>query len=128
MKGNGMSQLVGTHLFLESGWVLAHLDGETVDDTLSRIYGTFVDNYIKKCEAKAELLNSGDLKFHRRAMRAKVKADFMQSNRITLIGHLISKNVPWKAYRIEYHLNRKYAESVNPQDVYAALFKEYANH
>jgi hypothetical protein len=87
MKGNGMSQLVGTHLFLESGWVLAHLDGETVDDTLSRIYGTFVDNYIKKCEAKAELLNSGDLKFHRRAMRAKVKADFMRSNRIALIAH-----------------------------------------
>ena len=128
MKGNVMSQLVGTHLFLESGWVLAHLDGETVDDTLSRIYGTFVDNYIKKCEAKAELLNSGDLKFHRRAMRAKVKADFMQSNRIVLIAHLISKNVPWKAYRIEYHLNRKYAESVNPQDVYAALFKAYVNH
>ena len=128
MKGNVMSQLVGTHLFLESGWVLAHLDGETVDDTLSRIYGTFVDNFIQKCEAKAEQRNSGNPKIRRSAMRAKVKADFMHSNRTALIAYLISQNVPWKAYRIEYHLNRKYAESVNPQDVYAALFKAYVNH
>ena len=128
MEGNVMSQLVGTHVFLESGWVLAHLDGETVDDTLSRIYGTFVDNFVQKCEAKAELRNSGNPKIRRSAMRAKVKADFMHSNRTALIAYLISQNVPWKAYRIEYHLNRKYAESVNPQDVYAALFKAYVNH
>jgi len=123
-----MSQIVGTHLFLESGWVLAHLDGETVDDTLLRIYGTFLDNYIQKCGIKAELLNSGNLKIRRSAKRAKVKVDFMQSNRTSLVKYLIEKNAPWKASIIEYHLNRKYAESVHPQDVYAALFKEYVKH
>lgn len=123
-----MSQIIGTHYFLESGWVLAHLDGETVDDTLARIYGTFVDNYIQQCGVKAELLNSGSLKIRRSAMRAKVKVNFMQSNRASLVKYLIEKNAPWKASIIAYHLNRKYAESVHPQDVYAALFKEYVNH
>ena len=127
MQGNVSSELVGSHFLLECGWVVQHIDGETVDDTFSRIYGTFVDNYIEKCEAKAELLDSGDDKMRQSAMRAKVKAGFMRSNRTLLINHLIEKNAPFKTYRIEYHLNWKYAESVNPQDVYAALFKECVN-
>ena len=60
-------------------------------------------------------------------MRAKVKAGFMKSNRTTLINALIEKNAPWKAHRIEYHLNRMYAESLQPEDVYTALFEEYLN-
>ena len=127
MNGNVMSEFIGSHLFLECGWVVQHIDDETVDDTLSRIYGTFVDNYIQKCGAKAELLDSSDYNIRRSAMRAKVKAGFMRSNRALLIKYLIEKNAPLKAYRIEYHLNWKYAESVNPQDVYAALFKECVN-
>jgi hypothetical protein len=60
-------------------------------------------------------------------MRARVKSEFMQTHRTPLIAHLIAKNTPLEAYRIEYHLNRKYAEAVHPQDVYAALQKEYVN-
>jgi hypothetical protein len=122
-----MPPIVGTHLFLACGWVSAGLDGETVDDMLARIYATFVDNYILKCEAKAELMNSDDLNIRKRAMRAKVKGGFIQSNRTRLIEYLIEKDTPLEAYRIQYHLNRKYAESVCPQDVYAALLKEYVN-
>jgi hypothetical protein len=121
MKEQFVSKLVGTHLFLECGWVVPHMKGETVDDTLSRIYGTFVDKYIKKCEAKAGTIDSGDHKIRRRAMRAKVKAGFMRSNRTLLISHLVNKNVPFKAYIIEYQLNWKYAEAVNPQDVLTAM-------
>lgn len=127
MQVEMMSSMIGSHLFLECGWVLACKDGETDDDMLSRIYGIFVDNYIQKCEAKAELLNINDSIIHRKAMRAKVKADFMQSNRTTLITYLIKKNVSFKAHCIEYHLNRQYAESLRPHDVYTALFKEYVN-
>jgi len=39
----------------------------------------------------------------------------------------MAQNTPLEAYRIEYHLNRKYAESLHPQDVYTALLKAYAN-
>jgi hypothetical protein len=124
MKGQFGSKLVGTHFFLECGWVVPHMDGETVDDTLSRIYGTFVDNYIIKEEPKAELLDSSDHKIRRRAMRAKVKADFMRSNRTLLIKYLVEKNTPFKAYLIEYHLNWKYAVSAPPQDACAAVLKE----
>ena len=123
-----MSHIVGTHLFLECGWVSACIEGETVDDTLARIYGTFVDNYIHKCEAKAALQDSGSPEIRRSAKRAKVKAGFMKSNRASLISALVEKNVPLKAHRIEYHLNWMYAESLQPEDVYSALFDEYINH
>jgi hypothetical protein len=128
MKRQSASRLVGTHFFLECGWLVPHMDGETVDDTLLRIYGTFVDNYINKCEAKAEHLDSGDHKIHRRAMRAKVKAEFMQSYRTLLINHLAEENVPFKSYLIEYHLNWKYAELVRPQDVFKTVLKESVSH
>jgi hypothetical protein len=120
-----MSHIIGTHILLECGWVPACIEGEAVDDTLSRIYGTFVDNYIHKCESKAALQNSGRPEIQRSAKRAKVKAGFMNSNRATLINALLEKNAPLKAHRIEYHLNWMYAESLQPQDVYSALFDEY---
>lgn len=127
MNGNVMTELVSSHLFLECGWVVQHIVDETVDDTLSRIYGTFVDNYIQKCESKAELRDSGDYKNRRNAMRAEIKTGFLRTNRSLLIKYLIEKNAPLKAHRIEHHLNRKYAESVSPKDVYAVLFKECMN-
>ena len=122
-----MSHIVGTHILLECGWVSAAIEGETVDDTLARIYGTVVDNYIDKCEAKAALQPSGRPETHRSAMRAKVKAGYMKSNRAALIKALIEKNASLKAHSIEYHLNWMYAEFLQPQDVYTALFDEYVN-
>ena len=122
-----MSHIVGTHILLECGWVSAAIEGETVDDTLARIYGTVVDNYIDKCEAKAALQPSGRPEIHRSAMRAKVKAGYMKSNRADLIKALIAKNASLKTHSIEYHLNWMYAESLQPEDVYSALFEEYIN-
>lgn len=127
MQVEMMSSIIGSHLFLECGWVLAFKDGETADDMLSRIYGIFVDNYIQKCEAMAELLNPDNAITHGKAMRAKVKADFMQSNRAALITYLIEKNVSFKSHRIEYHLNWKYAETFDPKDVYTAFFEACSN-
>ncbi len=96
MQGNVSSGTRCSHFLLECGWVVQHKDGETDDDMLSRIYGTFVDNYIEKCEAKAELLDTGDSKIRESAMRAKVKAGFMRSNRTLPINHLIEKMRPSK--------------------------------
>jgi hypothetical protein len=124
MKRKVMIAIVGT-LFLVCGWALAGLSGETEDYRLSRTYGTFVDNYIQKCEAKAELLDSGSLNIRKSAMRATVKGGFMQSNRTSMITYLKAKNAPLNADRIAYHLNRKYAKSVHPQEVYAALSKDF---
>jgi hypothetical protein len=127
VKPKAFPPLVGTHFFLACGWVQASLDEGTVDDTLARIYGIFVDNYSRKCRSQSEQVHSSDRKIRRNAIRAQVKGDFMQSNRASLIAYLIERNTPLETHRIEYHLNRKYAEAVNPRDVYAALFKEYVN-
>ena len=122
-----MPPIVGSHILLECGWVPACVEGETVDDTLTRLYRTFVDTYIHKCKTTAALRNSDNPETIRRAMQAKAKADFMHSNRSRLIQYLIDKSAPFKSHRIEYHLNWKYAESLQPQNVCAALFEVYCN-
>ena len=122
MKRKVLIAIVGT-LFLLFGGSLAGFCGETdVDPSL--IYGVFVDNYIQKCEAKAEMLNSGSLNIRKSAMRATVKGAFVKSNRTFMVDYLIEKDVPFNADRVEYHLNQKFAESVHPQKVYVTLFSK----
>ena len=123
MKRNVLIVIVGT-LFVVFGGALAGLCDETGDLSRSQIYGAFVDNYIQKCEAKAEMLDSSSLNIRQSAIRATVKGAFIQSNRTIMIKHLMAENAPLNAHRIEYHLNQKYVESVYPQDVYAVLLRE----
>jgi hypothetical protein len=123
MKRKVLIAIVGT-LFLVCGGALTGLCGETDNVSPSLIYGAFVDNYIQKCEAKARLLDSGSLNIRKSAIRATLKGAFLQSNRTTMVKHLMEKKVPFNAHRIEYHLTRKYTASVQPQEVYAMLLKE----
>jgi hypothetical protein len=126
MKRKAMIAIVGT-LLVVFGGALAGMCDETEDVRLSQIYGAFVDNYIQKCEAKAEMLDSGSLNIRQSAIRATVKGAFVQSNRTTMIKYLMAENTPLNADRIEYHLNQRYAESVYPREVYALLLKEHAD-
>jgi len=126
MKRKVLIAIVGT-LLVVFGGALNGMCGETEDGRLSQIYGAFVDNYIQKCEAKADMLDSGSLNIRQSAIRATVKGAFMQSNRTTVIKYLMAENTPLNADRLEYHLNQKYAESVFPQEVYALLLKEYTD-
>ena len=126
MKGKAMIVFVGT-LFLVCGGALTGLCGEMETANPSTIYGVFVDNYIQKCEAKADMLESGSLNIRKSAMQATIKGAFLESNRNAMVDYLMENNVPLNAHRIEYHLNMKYAESVLPQQVYALLLKESVN-
>ena len=126
MKRTVLIAIVGT-LFLVCGGSLAGFCGQTDAVKPSQIYGAYVDNYIKKCEAKADMLDSGSLNIRKSAMRATVKGAFVKSNRTSMVRYLVETNVPFNADRIEYHLNQKFAESVHPQKVYVTLLKEHVN-
>lgn len=123
MKSKVIIVIVGT-MVLVCGLALSGLCGEAENVREAYIYGAFVDNYIQKCEAKAALLNSGSPDIRESAIRATVKGAFMQTNRSTMIEQLMAENAPLNADRVAYHLNRKYAESVYPQEVYAVLLQE----
>lgn len=124
MKRTAMIAIVGT-LLVVFGGALAGMCDETEDIRFSKIYGAFVDNYIQKCEAKAEMLDSGSLNIRKSAMRATVKGAFVQANRTTIIKNLMEEKAPLNIDRIEYHLNQMYAQSVYPQEVYAVLLNEH---
>jgi hypothetical protein len=120
MQHKVLIAIVGS-LLVVLGGALGGFCGEADDGRLQQLYGTFVDDYIQKCEAKAEMLDSSSLNIREDAMRATVKGAFAQSNRLGMIRHLVEKKVPLNAERIKYHLNRIFAESVQPQEVYAML-------
>jgi hypothetical protein len=123
MKRKALIAIVGTLFFVLVG-SLTGMCGETDDVSPSLIYGALVDKYIHKCEAKAKLLDSDSLNIQKSAIRATLKGAFIQSNRSTMIEYLMENNVPFNAHRIEYHLTRKFTESVHPQKVYAMLLKD----
>ena len=126
MKRKALITIVAS-LILVCGWTLNGLGSEPEGANLSFIYGAFVDNYIQKCVAKAEMLDSGSVQIRKNALRATVKGAYLQSNRAGMIAYLMEKNAPLNADRIAYHLNRKYADSVFPREVYAALLNDYVH-
>jgi len=123
MKSKVIIAIVGT-MVLVSGMALSGLCGDPEGVQESFLYGAFVDNYIQKCEAKAAMLNSGSPNIRESAIRATVKGAFIQSNRTTMIKHLMAEKAPLNADRVAYRLNRLYTESVYPQEVYAVLLRE----
>jgi len=112
-------------MVLVSGGALSGFCGDQHDMGKSSIYGALVDDYIQKCEAKAAMLNSRSSNIRESAIRATVKGAYLQSNRTTIISYLMAENAPLNADRVVYHLNQKYAQSVYPQEVYAALLKDH---
>ena len=124
MNAKSIITVIGT-LFLIFGVALTGFCDERMNVSPSLIYGAFVDNYIQKFEAKAEMLDSGSFNIRKNALRATVKAAYVKSNRDIMVAYLVEKNVPFNGDRIEYHLNQKFTESVSPQKVYALLSKEH---
>ena len=124
MKRIILIAIVGT-FFMVSGWTLTGVCGVNEDANPSLIYGAFLDEYVQKCEAKAKLLDSGSFNIRKNAMKSTLKGALIKSNRDTMIDYLVEKKVPHNIDRVEYHLTRKYTESVHPQKLYAMLLKDY---
>lgn len=124
MKCKAMIAIVGT-LFLVFGGALSGFCDEADNTRRVVIYGEFVDDYIQKCAAKAEMLDSSSLNVRQSAVRATVKGAYIQANRTEIVNYLMEENARFNADRIEYQINRKYAESAFPQEVYVALFGEH---
>ena len=93
MKRKAMIAIVGTLLVVFGGALNGFCD-EAVGARQAVIYGAFVDNYIQKCEAKAEMLDSGSVHIRQDAIRATVKGAFLQSNRTDMISYLMVKKGP----------------------------------
>lgn len=120
MKRNHFIAIIGT-IILVFGIAQAGLSSGQDTVTPSLIYGAYIDNYVKKCECKASLLDSGSLNIRRIAMRATVKGAYLKANRTKLIRHLTEVNASLNPNRIQYHLNQQFARSVQPNEVYTAL-------
>jgi hypothetical protein len=122
MKRKVLIAIVGS-LFMVFAATTSGLCDE-VQAERARIYGTVVDNYIQKCEAKAEMLDSGSLTIRKSAMRATVKGAYLRAHRTALVNHLVAAQAPLNADRIAYHLNRQYAQSFFSREVYLALLED----
>jgi hypothetical protein len=122
MKRKVLIAIVGS-LFMVFAAAASGLCDGPQDAERARIYGTVVDNYIQKCEAKAEMLDSGSLTIRKSAMRATVKGAYLRAHRTALVNHLVAAQAPLNADRIAYHLNMQYAQSFFSREVYLALLE-----
>ena len=120
MKRNHFIVILST-IFLVFGIVQTGLSSGYDNVKPSLIYGVYIDNYVKKCECKAWLLDANSLNIRRIATRATVKGAYSKANRTRLVRHLMEVNVPLNPNRIAYHLNQHFARSVNPNAVYTVL-------
>lgn len=123
MKKELLLTIAGT-LLLICGATYTGYCGDFTDVNPSLIYGACIDDYIKKCEAKAGLLDSASLNIRKMALRATVKGAYLRSNRAELIEYLEARAAALNPRRIQYHLNQKFAEAVHPIEVYTVLLDD----
>ena len=122
MKHRIMVVIIGTLVFV-CGGAFSGLCGDADELEPSVRYAVFVDNYIKACEAKAQMLDSGSPNIRNSAVQDTLKGFYLQSNRDAMIQYLMEKNVPFNPHRIAYHLTQKYTESAFSQHAYALLLE-----
>ena len=91
------------------------------------VYATFIANYLNRCDCKARLLNAKSPNIRKDAFRDTLKGAYVRENQAALVRYMLANNVALNPRRMEYVINQRFAEQVNPQAVYALLAKEPIN-
>ena len=98
MKSRLFIMIIGT-AFLVCNGALNGFCGDVKNVKPLLNYGTFIDDYAQKCEAKAALLDSGSVNIRKDAMRATIKGTYLRHNRANLVKYLMEKEAPLNPYR-----------------------------
>jgi len=77
-----------------------------------RIFGSYLDQFISKCEYKTEMRNSKCINIRRNAALSCLKAHFLEFHREDLIRSMIAENIGTKPHQMHYYLNRKFFDTL----------------
>lgn len=73
-----------------------------------QIFGRYLDQFVTKCESKAEMQNSKCINIRREAALSCLKAHFFEFHREDLIKSMIAENIGTKPYQIHYYLTARF--------------------
>jgi hypothetical protein len=84
-------------------------------------YSTLIDETIAKCRTKAALLNSDSPNIRHQAAREYLKGAYLKVHKKELVAYLISVNSEPSSDRVEYHLNKRFYQSLKPDQLYVYI-------
>ena len=116
-----------TYIVLATGLLLVTLmiaqgSSQSLEDTNQVVkYSTFIDETIAKCRNKVALLDSGSSNIRRQAIHACLKGAYLKIHKTELVAYLVSANVKPSSDRVEYHLNKRFYQSLKPDELYVLI-------
>ena len=90
----------------------------------SLVYAAFIADYLEKCDCRGDMLDAKSLNIRKAALRDTVKGAYVEKNSAELVRYMVENNVPMNPRRVEYVINQRFADQVNPQEVYTVLTNE----
>lgn len=84
-------------------------------------YEKMIDKCIDKCRQKTALLASNSPNVRQHAIRACLKGAYLHVHKKELVTYLLAVQVAPTQHRVEYHLNKRFYQSMKPDEMYVLL-------
>jgi surfactin synthase thioesterase subunit len=84
------------------------MSGETKTAELERLYGSYIDRHVSRCDSKAARKDSNSEHSRQEAALHCLMGHFYISHKTELIHDMIEEGIGTKEYQIEYYLNSKF--------------------
>lgn len=93
-------------------WPSQGLGQSSTTTQKGRIFGSYLDHFITKCESKRVMRNSRCINIRRDVALSCLKAHFLEFHREDLIRSMIAKDIGTKPHQMHYYLNRKFFDTL----------------
>lgn len=84
------------------------------------MYSAYVDQCIKRCDAKASMRDSRSKNLRYAAEIGRLKAEFLNDYKELLVTEMIIGQVKMKPYKIDYYINQRFFTIIRPEKVLEA--------
>ena len=104
-------------------WVAQVTGDSLATQELAVVYAECIDDTIEKGMSKAKFLNSKSPNIRKEAFRSCLKAMYLKAHKEEMLAYLLSMNGVIHPDRVQYHLNKNFYETYQPDKLYN-LFEE----
>lgn len=89
-------------------------------EKMRSMYSAYIDQYIKRCDAKASMRNSRSKNLRYAAEIGRLKTEFLNDYKELLVQEMIIGQVKMKPYKIDYYINQRFFAIIRPKEVLEA--------
>ncbi len=81
---------------------------ETKSAELERVYGSYIEKHISRCDSKAARKNSASEHIRQEAALHCLMGHFYREHRTALINDMIAEGIGTKKHQVDHYLNSKF--------------------